>query len=301
MLWISKNGKGETGMIYYISLCSNYDKMYFFLYSGTYNTRAGDLLRYLNHELPQFSFDIVKEDNDASNISSWCLAVQPHSIDWDDALENEIQKLEERYEAETVIIDAATFFAEHEAEITEWALYQKKAIPRCYADLQQLKERLGLADTSEIVLKTLENESGVTRQCGDDAVIMIGVNGEPYDVERPSFDALYQPMAEDLGAAVTVKELAQGYTMLPKAVIKETGEEIPLLDYGILCMPKSLNPAYAMQIREGIYKVFRTEIAGTNQYFLGQRGAWLVVDKDSVMNVRIIDDSVFHKTYEKIV
>lgn len=288
----------DTACHYYISLSSCNNKSYCFLYSGTYNTRSGDLLRYLNDRLPQFAFDIVKEANDVSKITSWCLAVQLASIELSSALESKIQTLAEQYEAETIIIDAATFFTENKMEITGWSLYRKQALPRCYVSLQQIKEKLGLKDNCEIVLKTLENESGVTLQCSNDVMIMLGTQGEPYDIERQKFDELYQPIEYDIGNDRIKKELSQDYDMLLKVVVGEMGEEIDLLDYGLLCVPKKINQVYAMQITEGIYKIFSTRITGTNQYYLGQKNMWVTVDEDFPVSVHVVDAAVFAKSYE---
>lgn len=284
---------------YYINIANYDNKYYFFLYSGTYHTRAGDLLRYLTRQVSQMMIDVLQEENDEKNIASWCVAVQTEKIVLDSVLEKEIQSAVKRYLAEMVIIDAGTYFEESEGKVSTLPLYRKKAVPRCYVDLKKIQDELHLNDDTEIILQTLENESGVTLKFADAVFVMIGTNGEPYGIKKDKFSELYRTMEGNIGQT-SVIELSKEFDIIPKAVLQGNGEEINLLDYAILCESVKRNQVYAEQISSGIYKVFSTRISGTNQYYLGEKGDWLTVDKDFPTSVHIVADIPFRKSYEII-
>lgn len=288
----------NSGKCYFLSLEDTGNQTNLFLYSASYQTRAGDLLRYLQTEIPEEEIKVLLEENDTDFITSWCLASLPDKIAFHDVMAEKIREAVASYAKKSVIIDAGEYFAENRIKVEKLPVYRKKVMPRCCVSLKEIRDRMHLDDDTEIILQTLENESGVTLKCSDEVLIMIGTNGEPYDIRSEKFSELYEIMEEGSGEA-SVMELSKDYEMIPKAILKDSGAEINLLDYAVLCTSVKINQVYAEQISEGIYKVFSTRILGTNQYYLGGKGDWLTVDRDSPTSVHIVADIPFKKSYEK--
>ena len=271
--------------------------------SVNYLTRANDLMNYLSDKISIFStFEKVDEQTGEDNIESCCLYEGNVYNDYinQNALVNQIKQVIVEYDASTEIIDARTFFEEQKDNIFTWNQYRKVNHPRCFASVEVLKEKFKLDESACIVIKTLENNSGITIKASDDKVIMIGVNGECYDMPGEKFDELYQIVDPDV-KKIELSKNASTYEMQPKAFIQ--GEsEVDLLDFADVCKSRKTNTIYACLMSRNV-KVFSTRISGTNQYYLGngeQAPFYLTVDKDSTTSVHVVNKDVFEKTYELV-
>lgn len=271
--------------------------------SVNYLTRANDLMNYLSDKISFFlNFEKVGEQTGEDNIGSYCLYEGNVYNDYIDqtALVNQIKQVIVEYDASTEIIDARTFFEEQKDNILTWNQFRKVNHPRCFVSVEVLKEKLKLDESVCIVIKTLENNSGITIKASDDKVIMIGVNGECYDMPEEKFDELYQIVDSDV-KKIELSKNASTYEMQPKAFIQ--GEsEVDLLDFADVCKSRKTNTIYACLMSRNV-KVFSTRISGTNQYYLGngeQAPFYLTVDKDSTTSVHVVNKDVFEKTYELV-
>lgn len=287
---------------YCIIMGQNKSQTYAFMYSATYMTRAGDLFRYLAMKLSQFNKGNLEEGTDTKKVSSWCFALfnEMSGIKINEQLKVHIEDIITKYLKEVVIIDGNTYYQSHVNEIDKLPMYQKKSICRCYVKVRDLKEYYGLEDDDEILLRTLENKSGVLLKAGSNDIIMIGSNGEPYNMRLDKFRELYQ----DGSGGMLIKEVACAYDCLPDAAIYGSEQMINLLEHANLCTSKKINIVHAKKVQSGIYKVFSARIAGTNEYYYGiadERPFYLTLDKDNPTSVHIVDATSFVKSYEPVV
>lgn len=273
------------------------------IYSANYQTRATDLMNYLFDRISLFSaFEMVDEQNSEDNIESYCL-LKGNMVDnlgADTVLEEQIKHVIMEYDSCTDIIDAKSFYEEQKDNILMWNQYRKINVPRCFVSVKSLNGKLSLKDSDGIVIKTLENDSGITISASENKVIMIGVNGESYDMPDEKFDELYKivnPKVYEL----KVSKISSLYEMQPKAVIQGL-EKVNLLDFAEICQSRKTNTVYACKMSKNV-KVFSTRVSGTNQYYFGngeKKPFYLTVDKDTPTSVHVVDQEVFEKSYELV-
>lgn len=271
--------------------------------SVNYQTRATDLMNFLSDKISLFSaFEKVDEQTGEDNVESYCLYEGNSYDDYIDqtTLVNQIKQVIVEYDTSTEIIDARTFYEEQKDNILTWSQFRKVNLPRCFVSVKFLKKRLNLDESTCIVIKTLENNSGITIKASDDKVIMIGVNGECYDMPGEKFDELYQIVDPDV-KIIELSKNASTYEMQPKAFIQGKSE-VDLLDFASVCKSRKTNTIYACKKSKNV-KVFSTRISGTNQYYYGngeKKPFYLTVDKDSPTSVHVVDREVFEKSYELV-
>lgn len=287
---------------YCIIIGQNKSNTYVFLYSATYMTRAGDLFRYLAMKLSQFGKGNLEEGTDTKKVSSWCFALfnEMSGVEMNEQLRTHIEEIITKYINVAVVIDGKTYYQTHSNEIEKFPMYQKKSICRCYVKVNDLKKYYGLGDDDEILLRTLENKSGVLLKAGSNDIIMIGSNGEPYNMQIDKFQKLYQ----DASDGTLINEVTCAYDILPDAVICGSEKVINLLDHASLCASKKINIVHAKKVKNGIYKVFSARIACTNEYYYGiadEKPFYLTVDKDTPTSVHIVDATSFAKSYEPVI
>ena len=289
---------------YKIFMVTDDDKLNVLLYSTSCFTRASDLLRYLSEKESLFSsLEIKEEENSVDNVASYCMAEgkKNGTTETGGVYIKQIEAAIMLYEKSTVVIDARTFFEEQKDEILKWDQYMKVNLPRCYVSMSELNECLGLQNSDSMLLRTLENESGVVLKTDKDVIIMIGANGEPYDMPVEKFNELYETVnSEEQETGINV--VKSGYEMEPIAILMSSGKEISLIDYAVLCQSKKRNEVYACLVKKNV-KVFSARITGTNQYYYGngeQESFYLTVDKDAQTSIHIVNRDVFEKSYELV-
>lgn len=248
----------------------------------------------------------IVENNYLVGVPEICVVTRGNSeIESDDYIDqttlvNQIKQVIVEYDTSTEIIDARTFYEEQKDNILTWSQFRKVNLPRCFVSVKFLKKRLNLDESTCIVIKTLENNSGITIKASDDKVIMIGVNGECYDMPGEKFDELYQIVDPDV-KIIELSKNASTYEMQPKAFIQGKSE-VDLLDFASVCKSRKTNMVYACKKSKNV-KVFSTRISGTNQYYYGngeKKPFYLTVDKDSPTSVHVVDREVFEKSYELV-
>lgn len=308
--WIEKKlkrnieGKSERKWFqYHIYLYIDKNETGILLYSEDYKTRAVDLMNYLCDRIDVFSnFIIIREQNSVDNICSYCMYKgRFENFLYNDArLIEQLESLVKEYNKSTEIIDAKSFYEEQKDSILIWNQYKKIDVPRCFVSVESLRRKLSLKDSDCIIIKTLENDSGISISASENKVIMIGVNGESYDMPDEKFDELYKIVNPEV-CELTVSRISSSYEMQPRAVIQGL-EEVNLLNFAEICQSRKTNTVYACKKRENV-KVFSTRISGTNQYYYGngeKKPFYLTVDKDSPTSVHVVDQEVFEKSYELV-
>jgi hypothetical protein len=289
-----RQGYNETKELKgYVFITQSDGNLKVLVYSTSHLTRAVDLLGYLQDKTCVFAaFQITGQMDSADNIASYCVAEGKAREEGD--LAEQIKKALMHYDDETIVIDVGTFFEREKDQIIQWKQYKKVNLPRCYVSLSGLKEGLKLQDSDGILLKTLENESGIVLK-SEDTIIMIGTKGEPYDMPKDKFNQLYEGELE-----INRESICSSYEMEPKAIVLKNDREINLMDYAAVCRSKKRNEVYACLVDKNI-KVFSTRIAGTNQYYYGngeKEPVYLTVDKETPTSVHIVNRDAFEKSYE---
>jgi len=288
---------------YYIFLYIDKDETRILLYSDDYKTRAVDLMNYLCDKIEVFSdFLIFREQNSVDNIGSYCIYKgRLENLLFNDAtLIEQLECLVNDYSENIEIIEAKSFYEEQKDNIVMWNQYRKINVPRCFVSVESLKRKLRLKDSDCILIKTLENDSGISIKASENKIIMIGVNGESYDMPVVKFDELYKTVNPET-CELKVSKISSSYKMQPKAVIQEL-EEVDLLEFAEICQSRKTNTVYACMMRKNV-KVFSTRISGTNQYYYGngeKKPFYLTVDKDSPASVHVVDQEVFERSYELV-
>lgn len=288
----------EQSVDYYVSFICDEKKncTYAFVFSGTIRSRARDLVNYVFGE-KSIEFETLFDESDKENITSYCICQFTRSFLVNYKMIEGFLDIVNSYDSNTVFIDAGVYFELNKTEIESWSVYRKISIPRCCVDVAALKESLGLNQKDELLLKTLENESGVLIS-GNDYFIMIGSKGETYEVRKSKFDSMYS--LETSGCKITVEDLCNEFSRTPSVEVKLTGDVVSLLNYAKICLPKKLNKVYVSQIIKGCVKIYSTRVSGTNQYYLGEANDYITVDITSPTSIHIVKLDPFAKTYEKI-
>ncbi len=164
-------------------------------------------------------------------------------------------------------------------------IYRKKRKPWAYV------RSTDIADEGEaIILRSLENESGVKVIASDKAYVMIGIRGEVYDIDADKFKTTYEETEEKLDVFTQLMDF------IPEVKLEKTGEFISIDDKAKICYPADGNEIYAMQLTKRT-KVFYTNPQG--EYFLGREGDFLAVRKDDLQDIYIIKKNIFLQTYEE--
>lgn len=293
-----QQGYNETNELKgYVFITRSDGNLKVLVHSTSHLTRAVDLLGYLQDKICVFvAFQITGQMDSADNIASCCVAEGKAREEGD--LAEQIKEALMHYDDETIVIDAGTFFERDKDQIIQWKQYKKVNLPRCYVSLSDLKAGLKLQDSDGILLKTLENESGIVLK-GEDTIIMIGTKGEPYDMPMDKFNELYEGELERQ-QEIKRESICSSYEMEPKAIVLKNDREINLMDYAAVCRSKKRNEVYACLVDKNI-KVFSTRIAGTNQYYYGngeREPVYLTVDKETPTSVHIVNRDAFEKSYE---
>ena len=171
-------------------------------------------------------------------------------------------------------------------DLKSWPLYEKKKVPWAVVRSLDITQA-----GNEIKVRSLENTTGTHIIAGEDCCIMIGLEGEVYDISRKTFENTYDLSDESLDIFEKVM------SSIPAVEIMETGEYIAIDTMAKLCYPKSGMGIYVKKLEQRT-KVFRQE--GSGEYFLGNKGDYLVARKDNMQDMYIIQKDIFSYSYEKI-
>jgi phosphoglycolate phosphatase len=181
-------------------------------------------------------------------------------------------------------IDAETYADAHQKEIEETNSYQKRKIPWAFVKTTDIA-----APGKQLLLKSLENESGLTVAVAQDVYIMIGCRGEVYDIKRGKFENTYQETQEGLDVFARMMEF------IPELMILPGREYVSLEEYACLCYPRQETGVYAKKL-ERRTKVFPAD--GSQEYYLGRPGDYLVIRREDLTDIYIVQGDIFEETYE---
>ncbi len=190
-----------------------------------------------------------------------------------------------RYFHDTDVVQAREYAKAHQEEIPKRKRYIKAKKSWAYVKTAEIA-RPG----EELLIKMLENESGLKVVAGEDTYIMIGFRGEVYFISREKFERTYEPSEEALDV------FEQMMDFLPEAEKVSDGSIISLDEYARLCYPKPGKGIYAVPLKKRT-KVFPAN--GSDEYFLGKAGDFMVIRADDIEDIYIIDKDVFTETYEE--
>lgn len=266
---------------YLVIIRGGVDNSYMFCLSKSYQTRAGDLVRFLLKD----SGRVEKEFSTDDHMESWAFRKFKGDLKLIPSL-NECVDLIDSYFQNCDLVDAGTYGENKAEEIEKLPIFQKRKLPRAYVKTVDLTEC-----GSEVVIKSLENQSGVKMIAGDETYIMIGQSGEAYDITRDKFLELYEE--SDI---ITMAEFTEKFETQPLADI--SGEfEVNLREYAKVCMPRTANRVYSKQLSR-MTKVF--SLRRPKEYYLGVPGDYMTIDVDDLAGIHIVARDVFAKTYKKI-
>ncbi len=254
----------------------------FFFQSRKDNVRALEFLDYLISD-----FGLVKGHGQFAQgeISATILGVQMAEQELESVMRYVLKKAR-AYFQECECIDANTYISENADILTIMEKYQKKLVKWAFVrSLDVVKEG------QQLCIKSLENESGVTLQAGEDAYIMIGCRGEIYNITKEKFESTYEATKEPLDIFEQMLDFIPVIETIPE------GEYISLDEVAHLCHPKRGTGIFAKQLEKRT-KVFTGR--DSQVYFLGRQGDYLAVRRDDVKDIYIIQKEVFEQTYEKV-
>lgn len=234
-------------------------------------TKASELAAYLTEGLGGGGGHLIK----AGGLLKKDLIVQsgvPYTRAGVDALLDERMK---RYYKESEIIYAG----QHKEDISALTQYVKKDLNIGYVEAVDLA-----APGTVITIRTLEGDVDVTIM--PDLMIMLGIDGEIYPINRKKFDA---------NNVVTGEEYSFPGEYPPVVVDIATGDRIELLPHAHSCRSMGGAGIYARQLDHRV-KVFTAW--DPEKYYLGTPGDFLVVRADDTSDVYIVEKSVFERSYE---
>lgn len=203
-----------------------------------------------------------------------------------DSMEELLQKMVDAYYTNCDWINARRYAQEQHTSILELPKYAKKRVAWAYVRTTDIIE-----EGSKFYLKSLENESAMVLEASNDLYIMIGCRGETYYIAREKFEQTYEDTQEKLD----IYEQMLDY--LPEITLYEDGRYITLDEKAYLCYPKSSNGIYArpLERRTKVFNPYNQE-----EYFLGRVGDYLAIRQDDLSDMYIIQQDIFHETYEKV-
>jgi phosphoglycolate phosphatase len=139
---------------------------------------------------------------------------------------------------------------------------------------------------TEVNIRTLEGDLDVT--VDEDTYMVIGINGEVYPIRK-----------EKLNSSYITTEVNYIFTGEYEPTIEksDSGNSLSIIHFAKSCIATGGVEIMAKQINHRL-KIF-TE-CDEEKYLLGRPGDYMVVRKDDLKDVYIIDRDIFHKTYTRV-
>ncbi len=163
---------------------------------------------------------------------------------------------------------------------------------------KKLPVRLGFVKTTDVfapgtpmMVRTIEGDSDFIADEG--TYIMIGIKGEVYPIHAEKFHKNNNVIDEPY----EFEKYVVNTEYVPSAKNKITGEVVDLVKYANLCESTGSGTIYAKKI-DKTHKVFTQWMK--DSYMLGNPGDYLAVRIDDLNDMYIIENKIFHKTYEEI-
>lgn len=251
--------------------CKSYNK----------SIRALELMDFIFKEYGMLNGD---ECEAVGHISTVILNVKASNMELGSSLDFFGMMLDSYYR-EVAIIYPSEYVDSNEGILDTFSRYVKKQIPWAYV------KTTDIADEGKLVtVKTLENDTGVTITVGPDAYIMIGCQGEVYDIKKDKFDKSYETSLDKLDI------FSQMLEFIPAVEVEPEGTYVTIDEMAHLCYPSKQHGIYAKKLDRRT-KVFMSDTP--EDYFVGNKGDYLAIRCDDVHDVYIIKNDIFLYTYEK--
>lgn len=276
---ISMNLHKNTGCPFVLTVYESMDEMHLNFFSNKREIRA---LEFLDFILPEYS--LIKGDAAIANgrISLAILRVQMADSNLQQTTDYILHQCS-AYFADNVCIQAADYIQTRKGIPDEMKPYHKIKIPWAY-----VRSTDAVPAGKKFLVKSLENESGITITAADDVYIMIGCRGEVYDIQAEKFHKTYEASEENLNI------LDQMLDFIPTIETLSEEEYISIDEIAHLCYPKNQVGIYACQLTQ------RTKVFPVNynqDYFVGRPGDYLAVREDDLQDIYIIQNDIFGQTY----
>ena len=189
------------------------------------------------------------------------------------------------YFGECEIIVADEYAAAHRNELNSLKRYNKKQIPWAFVKSVDIAP----AGTT-LKINTLENENGSDVVTDENTYIMIGVQGEVYQIFKQKFESNYRETDEPFDIFVNMS------VFMPEVKVLPEGKYINIDEMAKLCYPKDGAGIYARELTRRT-KVF--PVYDKKNYFLGRSGDYMAVRADDLSDIYIIKKQIFNQTYEE--
>lgn len=186
----------------------------------------------------------------------------------------------EEYFSQTDIVDSV----ENQIDVSNMKKYGKRKVAWAYVKTLDIGKR-----GQNIIVKSLENPTGIVISVSEDDYLMIGCKGEVYNIKSDKFNMSYVNTDEKLDIFESMMEY------IPVVEYEGDSRSVPIDEMAHLCYPKPKSSIYATKISK------RTKVFGNNnreEYFLGYPGDYLAVRCDDLTDAYIIRKGIFEDTYE---
>lgn len=170
---------------------------------------------------------------------------------------------------------------DYRVDISRMTAYKKKKVPLGYVEAGKV-----FPTGTKVCVRTLEGDLDV--KIDEDLYIMIGIQGEVYPNTRAKFERSYSRLDAPY-------EFSGEYAPVVKDVLE--GKNVSLVPYAKSCVPSGEVHIYAAKLEHRV-KVFTAW--DEEKYMLGKEGDYLAVRMDDLHDIYIIEDSIFHRTYEEM-
>lgn len=173
----------------------------------------------------------------------------------------------------------------YEADITQFELYGKKALPVGGVRLTDV-----VPEGTPIVIRTIEGDTNLVADATK--YVLIGIKGEVWASDEQKVYNAYNKISDtfDYDACVIDK------TYEPTIKNALTGESFNLSSFAQTYVSKGRVKIFAKKLEKNV-KVFTEWYK--DSYMVGKVGDYLAVRTDDYHDVYVIDDDVFEKTYDK--
>lgn len=215
------------------------------------------------------------------SVSEVILSVCMSEADVSDATEYFKVRADE-YFTECEVVEATTYATDFPDRIAQMKEYEKAKVSWAYVKTTDI-----VPVGTQLSIRTLENDTGVVVEAGEDVYVMIGCLGEVYQIQREKFESSYEVSEEQLDI------FTQMFDFIPAVERIDDHAYIPIDQIARVCYPKKGISILAQQLT----KRTRVFAKNTADYFVGDPGDYIAVRKDDPQDIYIIQEEVFHRTY----